>query len=356
MEQELVTVVVPIYNVEKYLDRCIQSIVNQTYRNLEILLIDDGSQDNCPAMCDEWAKRDNRIRVIHKENQGLGMARNTGIEYATGEYICYFDSDDYVDTQTIELAYGEIKKNNADMAIFGHYIVYPDGDKVGFCKGMTKTVYSGAEITEILLPWMIHPDLRKEPKSQFPFSAWSGLLRRAVLEENCIRFQSEREIVSEDTLYLLELYCKVQTVVLIPKELYYYCVNPVSLTKTYKEERQEKNNAFLHTAREMIESLGLSNEVWIRINMLYHGFSMEAMKHVLRLSAPFREKRRILCSILSDDVLHKSLTRETFVRNSITMAMFFSCVKWSLKDVCYILLWLREHRQKKTKRRHVCTQ
>ena len=96
MVSGLVTVVIPVYNVEAYLDRCVQSVVNQTYKNLEIILIDDGSPDNCPAMCDAWAQKDKRIKVVHKENAGLGYARNTGIEHATGEYICFFDSDDYV--------------------------------------------------------------------------------------------------------------------------------------------------------------------------------------------------------------------------------------------------------------------
>ena len=120
MKRDLVTVIVPIYNVEQYLNRCIQSIVDQTYQNLEILLIDDGSPDNCPAMCDEWANRDSRICVIHKDNQGLGMARNTGLEHASGEYVCYFDSDDYVAVDTIEQAYNALVQNNADLAIFEH--------------------------------------------------------------------------------------------------------------------------------------------------------------------------------------------------------------------------------------------
>ena len=86
----LVTVVVPIYNVEKYLERCLSSIVNQTYTDLEILLIDDGSTDGCPGICDRFAAQDSRVRVIHKQNAGLGMARNTGIDHATGDYICFF--------------------------------------------------------------------------------------------------------------------------------------------------------------------------------------------------------------------------------------------------------------------------
>lgn len=97
MQETLISVIIPVYNVEKYLDRCVESIVNQTYRNLEIILVDDGSPDRCPEMCDEWAKKDGRIKVIHQKNGGAGKARNTGTQLATGSFISYVDSDDYVD-------------------------------------------------------------------------------------------------------------------------------------------------------------------------------------------------------------------------------------------------------------------
>ena len=97
MEQnELISVIVPVFKVEKYLDRCVQSIVDQTYRNLEIILVDDGSPDNCPAMCDAWAEKDNRVKVIHKKNGGLSDARNAGMAIATGELMGFVDSDDYI--------------------------------------------------------------------------------------------------------------------------------------------------------------------------------------------------------------------------------------------------------------------
>ena len=98
----LVSVIIPIYKVEKYLERCVSSIVGQNYNNLEIILVDDGSPDNCPAMCDEWASRDARIRVIHQKNRGLSAARNKGIDIAQGEFICFVDSDDYVEVTMIE--------------------------------------------------------------------------------------------------------------------------------------------------------------------------------------------------------------------------------------------------------------
>ena len=130
MVNGLVTVVLPIYNVEKYLDRCINSVVNQTYSNIEILLIDDGSTDGCPKKCDDWAAQDSRIHVIHKENQGLGMARNTGIENSSGEFICFFDSDDFIAPDTVEKAYKRAVEEDADIVSFGLHFADSNGKVV----------------------------------------------------------------------------------------------------------------------------------------------------------------------------------------------------------------------------------
>ncbi|OUQ56652.1 hypothetical protein B5E58_10530, partial [Tyzzerella sp. An114] len=97
MENKKISVIVPIYNVEKYLNRCVDSIINQTYKNLEIILVDDGSPDNCGKICDEYAKKDNRIKVVHKENGGVSSARNVGLNIATGDYIGFVDGDDWID-------------------------------------------------------------------------------------------------------------------------------------------------------------------------------------------------------------------------------------------------------------------
>lgn len=114
-----VTVVLPIYNVEKYLNRCIQSVVNQSYNNLEIILVDDGSTDRSGTLCDEWEKKDSRIRVIHKKNAGLGEARNSGIDSSTGQYICFFDSDDYIRLDAIDTAVTCARNNSSELVIWG---------------------------------------------------------------------------------------------------------------------------------------------------------------------------------------------------------------------------------------------
>ena len=111
----LVSVIIPVYNVEQYLDRCILSVVNQSYKNLEILLIDDGSKDSCPQMCDKWAQKDERIKVIHKENGGLSDARNVGVDVAQGEYIAFVDSDDMVALRFVELLLETAYQQNADI-------------------------------------------------------------------------------------------------------------------------------------------------------------------------------------------------------------------------------------------------
>ena len=95
--KDLISVIVPIYNVEKYLRRCVDSILNQTYKNLEVVLVDDGSPDACPAICDEYAQKDKRIKVVHKQNGGVSSARNTGLDFATGDYIAFVDRDDYIE-------------------------------------------------------------------------------------------------------------------------------------------------------------------------------------------------------------------------------------------------------------------
>lgn len=123
---ELISIVVPVYKVEPYLDKCVSSIVNQTYKNLEIILVDDGSPDNCPVMCDAWAEKDNRIRVIHKPNGGLSDARNAGMSAATGELIAFVDSDDWIAPDMYEKLYHRLTEDGSDIAACGVQMVWED--------------------------------------------------------------------------------------------------------------------------------------------------------------------------------------------------------------------------------------
>ena len=124
MNTPLISVIVPVYKVEAYLDRCVQSIVDQTYQNLEIILVDDGSPDNCPAMCDAWAAKDSRIKVIHKENGGLSDARNAGMAVAKGEFVGFVDSDDYIRKDMYQLLWERLSRDGSDIAACGVEMVW----------------------------------------------------------------------------------------------------------------------------------------------------------------------------------------------------------------------------------------
>lgn len=142
--QPLISVIVPVYNVEQYLDKCVESIVNQTYKNLEILLVDDGSPDGCPVMCDEWAKKDERIKVIHKENGGLSSARNTGLDNCTGRYVGFIDSDDWIDLKFFETLYNNLMEDDSDISVVGVWKVYEDGMQ-SQTEAFTRRTFTGRE-------------------------------------------------------------------------------------------------------------------------------------------------------------------------------------------------------------------
>ena len=155
MEQDiLISVIVPVYNAEKYLVRCVNSILNQTYGNLEVILVDDGAKDNSGAMCDEYARKDSRIRVVHKENGGLSSARNAGIDIATGEYFGFVDSDDWIEPETYETMLSLAVNNEAQMVCAGRYDV--DGETmvktVGLCPEKEEVI-SGMEMLGRVFVW-----------------------------------------------------------------------------------------------------------------------------------------------------------------------------------------------------------
>ena len=121
METSLVSIIIPVYNVEKYLDRCIQSVFQQSYKKLEIILIDDGSPDSCPRLCDIYGKNDKRVKVLHKKNEGLGLARNSGLALATGKYVLFIDSDDYLSEKMVEKLVYQAELMNADIVYCGYF-------------------------------------------------------------------------------------------------------------------------------------------------------------------------------------------------------------------------------------------
>lgn len=215
MEEDcLISIIVPIYNVEKYLNKCIDSIISQTYKNIEIILVDDGSPDNCGKICDEYAKKDNRIKVIHKHNGGLSDARNAGTSVAKGKYLTYIDSDDFVTNDYCEFLYNNIKKTEADISICKHYIMFEDGSKIN--TGTGKKYLMNKE--EAFMRLLYSDDL--------DVSAWGKLYKREVMEN--IFFPKDR--LYEDSATTYKLIDKCKCIVFESKPKYIYAVRKNSIT------------------------------------------------------------------------------------------------------------------------------
>ena len=215
MNNELISIIVPVYKVEKYLEKCVKSIIDQTYKNLEIILVDDGSPDNCGKLCDEFAALDNRIKVYHKENGGLSDARNYGVEKATGKYIGFVDSDDYIHEEMYEKLYIAIKKTGTLVAECGMTRVY---------KNKIRPYYKGEDYFLIL----DKKEYLKEylENKRLYGSAWCKLINANLAKK--IKFPIGK--IYEDAFYTLELLKYVDEYTLISGNYYYYFIRENSIT------------------------------------------------------------------------------------------------------------------------------
>ena len=305
--QALVSIILPIYNVEKYLDRCLKSVTEQTYKNLEIILVDDGSKDSCPQKCDQWAEIDNRIRVIHKNNAGLGEARNTGIDNANGEYIYFLDSDDYINDMAIERMVCSATQNASDIVIFGFSKVSKTGKLIISVKPHPqKECYSGKEISEVILPNLFGGGCNTERNMGLWGSAWTSFFSMSLIRITSWRFASERKFISEDVYSFLDLYSHVNTISIIPDCLYYYCENENSLSHTYRKERVEKINIWLSACLELCEKNRYPVSVEKSLFTMYFSNIIGAMKTMvcaLDKKSALEELKRILNDNITKDFL-----------------------------------------------------
>lgn len=217
-KNKLITIIVPVFKVEKYLDECIKSLVDQTYKHIEIILVDDGSPDTCPQMCDEWAEKDDRIRVVHKDNKGLSSARNIGLDLAKGDYIMFVDSDDLVDTLICEKLIKILTMQNADIACC-------DWLKLNEKKRFTSkiNVYAGSEVFSLLY----------NKKVPLIMTAWAKLYKKQIFCN--VRYPLGR--LHEDEVVIPQILTNCSKLVFLDENLYFNRQNEGSITKSFSEKR-----------------------------------------------------------------------------------------------------------------------
>lgn len=212
---EKISIIIPVYKVEAYLHKCLDSILCQTWKNLEIILVDDGSPDQCGAICDNYAKKDSRIRVLHKRNAGVARARNDGLDLATGEYISFIDSDDWIAENTYEQLYQGLKKYHADCSVGSCVTVI---DKNGSLSPKPKEKKDKA-ICQTASEAIKHVLLSGS-------AIWNRLFKKEIFHS--LRFPLDR--INDDEVTVLHAYAKCKKIVFLPDDTYFYRIRQNSIT------------------------------------------------------------------------------------------------------------------------------
>lgn len=228
----MVSVIIPVYNAEKYIKRCLDSVLAQSYRNFEVLLIDDGSTDNSGRICDEYRFRDNRIRVIHNKNCGVAATRNVGIREAQGDYIAFVDSDDYIDPDMLEIMVTRVKKFNSDIVMCNYFT--DKGGKITKAKMNYKEVYDGADIVKNELLYLYYTDYHNGL-----YSLCNKLIKKSIYSANDILFDESLKR-GEDAWFVFQCLKHCKRVDYIPEAFYYYYQNQSSIMHSIYDDQYEQ--------------------------------------------------------------------------------------------------------------------
>ena len=262
-----ISVIIPVYKVEEYLDKCVESVVNQTYENLEIILVDDGSPDNCPKMCDEWAQKDKRIKVIHKENGGVSSARNNALEKVTGDYICFVDSDDTIHPMYIEILLKNLKESKADISVCNWKKVYDINNpqnKEYKEKQKSLMTFEGNEVFDLLY----------NKKVPLIMALWTKLYKKEIFEN--IRFPEV--VIAEDDAIIHLVLSNCKKLVYSNYTLYNNTQRGNSLTASSFSKKKLHALKVFKSRIEFIEKnnsdfLNQSIHHYIRILILYYHYA-----------------------------------------------------------------------------------
>ena len=236
--EDKISIIVPIYKVENYIDKCIISITEQTYKNLEIILVDDGSPDKCPEICEKYAKKDNRIKVIHKKNGGLSDARNAGLKVATGKYIGFVDSDDYIEKDMYQVLYNNLIKTNSDISIVNLKEVKEN-----------EIIENNIKDEQNIIEYNKLEALKKLIENKIKSYAWNKLYKKEIL--NDIEFPIGRKM--EDLAVMYKIFEKVNKVVYTDKIEYYYLQRKNSILGNISESLVKDLQYFVKERYDYIE-------------------------------------------------------------------------------------------------------
>lgn len=295
----MISVIVPIYNVEEYLPTCIESILNQTYKDLEIILVDDGSTDKSGEICNGYAKQDNRCIVIHQSNKGLSEARNVGLDYAKGEYISFIDGDDYIHPQMLEILYEALQKGDYDfsMVTFKQVEQYKKENFIASINNNNTFIVNGLNLMRRL--YNINDPILKWSEINFQV-VWNKLYKKNLI--NGLRF---KQTASEDTKFNNKIYLKTNSAILVNLPLYYWLQRPSSIT------HQPVNQNFIDRAYSYLVCL---HEISVE-NSLYRAYCLQKLYKTMINVRYHAEKTKWNNYVVSQSLTLKKQTIKEFIQN-----------------------------------------
>jgi glycosyltransferase involved in cell wall biosynthesis len=342
-----ISIIVPVYDVEPYIRKCIDSLIYQTFKNIEIVLVDDGSPDRCPAICDEYASADKRVRVLHQSNQGLSGARNAGISAAGGEYIMIVDGDDWIDPDTCELALKAMEKENADVVMFSYMREYAHVSvkKNVFpqeCMHADCLIFDEKQTKYSLhrrLVGLIDEEFSHPQNADAIVSACMKLYRKTVVAGEL--FLDTRLIGSnEDTLFNIHVFGKCKKAVWLDKPLYHYRkTNASSLTTVHRERLFEQWQYLFELMRRYID-LNCPEEVYYRAleNRICMGMIGLGLNEVAAKNKSIWKKAGRLKYILNTQLVRNAYSIFRLRYLPVKWKIFFGLCKYRLALPLLIML------------------
>ena len=314
----LVSIIVPIYNVENYLKRCLDSLIAQTLEDIEIILINDGSKDKSLQICEDYAKTDRRIKVIDQPNQGVSVARNTGLSNATGKYIGFVDPDDWLEPNMYEVMYNKIRDLECPVC-FCNYYKDDKNNSVPKSFKIKKELLNEQEIRDMIVSNMVGADDIIPRYNYVMGCVWRGLYEKTFLDENDIYFEPGVNIM-EDLVFNIKTLLKVDKLCIVHEYLYHYVQNPTSILHTYKKNMWEDQMRVHELLEYYIKEAGLEERMRNRLDMRYVGMAFSAIYNEVNSkgNVDMKDKMNKVKEICANEKLKESLERIRPIRGSET--------------------------------------
>ncbi len=327
-----ISIIIPVYNTKEYLTKCVRSLQQQTLRNIEICLVDDGSTDGSGELCDVLAAEDERIRVLHKENEGQGIARNQGLEMASGEYVAFLDSDDYWDEDGCRRILERLRETGADLCSFG-YCKENERGAVQSVPIVKEMLYNGEEVRKSFVLHFFGDDPSED--NLRGVSACMSCFRNSIVKEHRVQFASERKVLSEDTIFCLEFCRHCRTAATISDVIYHYVMRSSSHTHVADEKRLQRTLDFCDLLQEYAAEYGISDSSSLRIRL--QNTTWITILEMVRGYAGMSDGRTRIRQLLKDPAVQENAGTMAGTAIGWKQALLCRAIRWRIGGAVYLM-------------------